>query len=91
VVLQNSADSLKGEPGSCIELYVIPKGDGNKVTGVKATMFSDISEELVQEPTTLSIIKTEPKVSGVSVPVVSVAHISNKLYPELPICVSVCP
>jgi hypothetical protein len=89
MVLQHSMDLLKGEPGSCSELYVTPKVDGNEVTGGEATMFSDITEEQVQEPTTIPVIKTEPKVSAV--PVVSVTHILYRLNPELPICVSIRP
>ena len=47
-----------------------------------------IKEEEDQEPTTIPIIKTEPEVSYM--PVVSVTHISYRLYAELPACLTVC-
>jgi hypothetical protein len=48
----------------------------------------DEGETEDQEPTTISVIKTEPNVS--CMPVVSVTHISYRLNPELPSPISVC-
>jgi len=69
VVLQNSMDLLEGELGSTGETCVISTLVGKEVTGVEAERVTDIKEE-DQEPMTIPLIKTEPKVSGV--PVVSV-------------------
>ena len=89
VVLQNSMDLLKGEVGSYSKTCATSTVDGNEAIGVEAERVLDITEEEDQEPTTITIIKTEPNVS--CVPVVSVKHISYRLYPELPSNVSVCP
>ena len=89
VVLQNSMDLLKGEVGSYSKTCVTSTVDGNEAIGVKAERVLDITEEEDQETTTITVIKTEPNVS--CVPVVSVTHISYRLYPELPSNVSVCP
>ena len=48
-----------------------------------------MTEEEDQDPTTITVIKTELNVS--CVPLVSVSHISYRVYPELPSNVSVCP
>jgi len=65
-------DLLKGELGSTSETCVISTVVGKEVTGIEAERVTNIKEE-DQEPTTIPLIKTEPKVSGV--PVVSVcAH-----------------
>jgi len=58
-------------------------------TGTEAGRVSLIKAEEEQEERTIPVIKTEPKVS--CVPVVSVTHISYRLYPELPAGLSVCP
>ena len=89
VVLQNSMDLLKGEVGSSGKTCATSTVDGNEAIGVKTERVLDITEEEDQEPTTITIIKTEPNVS--CVPVVSVKHISYRLYPELPSNISVCP
>ena len=81
VVLQNSMDLLKGERGSSCKTCATSTGDGNEADGVQAERFLDITEEGNQEPTTITVIKTEPNVS--CVPVVSVTHISYRLYPDL--------
>jgi len=59
------------------------------VTSIEAERVSDISEVADQETVTIPAIKTEPNVS--CVPVVSVTHISYRLYPELPAPISVFP
>ena len=69
LVLQNSMDLLKGELGSTSETCVISTVIGKEVTGLEANRVANIKEE-DQEPTTIPVIKTEPKVCGV--PVVSV-------------------
>ena len=88
-VLQNSMDLLKGEVGSSSKTCATSTVDGNEANGVEAERVLDITEEEEQGPTTITVIKTEPNVS--CVPVVSVTHISYRLYPELPSNVSVCP
>ena len=89
VVLQNSMDLLNSEPGSSNETRVTSSIDGKEVTGIEAERISHISEVADQETVTIPAIKTEPNVS--CVPVVSVTHISYRLYPELPAPISVCP
>jgi len=89
VVLQNSMDLLNSELGSSNETRVTSTVDGNEVIGVEAERVSHISEVVDQETTTIPAIKTEPNVS--CMPVVSVTHISYRLYPELPAPISVCP
>jgi hypothetical protein len=88
VVLQNGMDLLNGELGSCNKSPVTSALDGNKVTSIEAEMVSDITEEDDQGPMTIPAIKTEPNVSCVSV--VSVMHISYRLYPELLSPISLC-
>jgi len=80
-------DLLKGEPGSSNEKCVTSILHGNEVIGIEAEMISSMTEEEDRE-STVSVIKTEPEVSGV--PVVSVMDISYSLYPELPVPISVC-
>ena len=89
VVLQNSMDLLKGEVGSYSKACATSTVDGNEAIGVEAKRVLDVTEGEDQEPRTITVIKTEPNVS--CVPVVSVTHISYRLYPELPSNVSVCP
>ena len=88
VVLQNSMDLQKSELGSSGKKCATSTLDGNEAIGVEAEGVLDITEEEDQEPTTITVMKTEPNVS--CVPVVSVTHISYRLYPELPSNVSVC-
>ena len=89
VVLQNSKDLLKGGVGSSSKRYATSTVDGNEAVGVEAEKVLAITEEADQDPMTITVIKTEPNVS--CVPLVSVTHISYKLFPELPAHVSVCP
>ena len=88
VVLQNSKDLLKGEVDSSSKTSATSTVDGNEANGVEAERILDITEGEDQETTTITVIKTEPNVS--CVPAVSVTHISYRLYPELPACVSAC-
>jgi hypothetical protein len=88
IVLQNSMDFLKGELVSTSETCVISTHDGNE-NGIEAERVSDITKEEDQEPKTIPLIKTEPKVRFV--PGVSVTHVSCMLYPELLAQISVCP
>jgi hypothetical protein len=80
-------DLLNSELGSSDETHTSTL-DGNEVIGIEAERVSDVSEVADQETTTIPAIKTEPNVS--CVPVVSVTHISCRLYPELHAPVSVC-
>ena len=89
VVLQKRMDLLKGELGSSGKKYTTSTVDGNEQLGVEAERVLDITEEGDQEPTTITVIKTEPNAS--CVPVVSVMYNLCWLYPELPSDVSVCP
>ena len=89
VVLQKRMDLQKDELGSPSKTCATSTVDGNEAIGVEAERVLDITEEEDQEPTTITVIKTEPNVS--CVPVVSVTHISYRLYPELPSNVSLCP
>jgi hypothetical protein len=63
--------------------------ESNELTGINVERGTDVTEEEDQEPTTIPVIKTEPKLSCISV--VSVRHISYRLYPESPANISVCP
>ena len=89
VVLQNSMDLLKGELDSSNKTCATSTVDGKEAIGVEADRILDITEEEDQEPTTITVIKTESNVS--CVPVVSVMHISYRLYREFPTCLSFCP
>jgi hypothetical protein len=84
VVLQNGMDLLQGALSSTSKTCVTSTVDGNE-NGREAERVSDVTKEEDQEPTTIPLIKTEPKVS--CVPEVSVRHISYVLYPELPVLV----
>jgi hypothetical protein len=88
VVLQNSNHLLKGEVGSCSKTCATSTVYGNEAIGVEAERVLDVTEDKDQKPT-ITVIKTEPHVS--CVPVFTVTHISLRLYPELSVCVSVCP
>ena len=81
VVLQNRVDLLNGELGSSDQTRVTSTLDGKEVTGIEPERVSDISEVADQETTTIPAIKTEPSVCCMLV--VSVTHISYRLYPNL--------
>ena len=85
VVLQNGMDLRKGECGSSTKTCVTSNLNTSDVTGTEAGRISVIKEEEDLEPTTISVIKTEPEVS--CVPVVSVTHVSYRLCEELPACI----
>ena len=89
VVLQNSMDLLKGEVGSSGKTCATSTVDGNEGNDIEGERVLDITEGEDQEPTTITVIKTEPNAS--CVPLVSVSHISYRVYPELPSNVSICP
>ena len=80
VVLQNSMDLLNVELASCNETRVTSTCDGNEVIDIEAERVSDISE-VADQVMTIAAIK-EPNVRRV--PVVSITHISYRLYPDLP-------
>ena len=82
VVLQNNMDLLKGEPGSSNDTCVTSVVDGYEAIGIEAEMVSSMTEEEDQEPRTIPVIKTEPKVSCMAV--LNVTDVSYRLYPELP-------
>ena len=79
VVLQNGMDLLKGELGSSTETCVTSTVDVNE-KDIEAERVSDVTKGEDQKPTTIPLIKTEPKVS--CVPAVSVRHISYICYIE---------
>ena len=89
LVLQNRMDLLKYELSSSNKTFVSSIIDGNEVIGIEAEKVSNMAEEEEGVPRTIPVIKTEPKVSVL--PVVSVTHISYRLYPELPAPISMCP
>ena len=89
VVLQNSKDLLKGEVDSSSKTCATSTVDGNEAISVEAERVLDITEGEDQEAMPITVIKTEPNIS--CVPLVSVTHISYRLYPELPTRISVCP
>ena len=89
VVLQNSKDLLKGELDSSNKTYATSTVDGNEANDIEAERVLDITEEGDEGPMPITAIKTEPNVS--CVPVVSVMHISYRLYTEFPAHLSVCP
>ncbi len=70
VVLQKRMDLQKDELGSPSKTCATFTLDGNEAIGVEAEGVWDITEGEDQEPTTVTVIKTEPNVS--CVPVVSV-------------------
>ena len=85
---QNCKDLLKGELGSSSKTCATSTVDGSEANGIEAEKVLDITEEGDQDPTTVTVIKTEPNISCVSV--VSFMHILCRLYPELSACVLVC-
>ena len=76
VVLQNSMDLLKAECGSSTKTRATSTLDGNQVTGTEAVRVTGIKEEGNRELMTIPVIKTEPKVSCVSVVSVCTFYIS---------------
>ena len=85
---QNSKDLPKGELGSSSKTCATSTVDGSEANDIEAEKVLDITEEGDQDPMTITVIKTEPNVSCVSV--VSVTRILCRLYPELSACVLVC-
>ena len=81
-------DLLNGELGSSGDICETSTVDGNKVTSVEAERVCNMKEKEVEDPATVSAIKMEPNVSGLSV--VTVTHISHMLYTVWPARVSVC-
>jgi len=82
-------DFLQVELSPCSETSVTSTHGGNEFTGIKVERVTDVTDEEDQDPTTIPVMKKEPKVSCRCV--VSVRHISYRLYPELPATISVCP
>ena len=64
---QNSMDLLEDELGCSSKTCVTSTLVGNQVTGIEADWVTDIKEEVDQDSTTIPGIKTEPKVSVLSV------------------------
>ncbi len=89
VVLQNSKDLLKGELDSCSKTYATSTVDGIEANDIEAEKVMDITEEGDHDPMTITAIKIETNVSGVEM--VSITHISYRLYREFPTCLSFCP
>ena len=89
VVLQNSKNLLKGEVDSSSKTCATSTVDGSEAIGVEGERVLDITEEGDHDPTTITAIKTETNVS--CVPVVSIMHISCRLYQEFPTRLSFCP
>jgi hypothetical protein len=73
-------DLLQGEPGSCNKTRVTSILDGNEVFAIEAERVTDISDVADQENMTIPAVKTEPDICNV--PVVSVTHISYRLYAD---------
>jgi len=71
-------DLLKGEPGSSNKTCITSILHGNE-SDIEAEIISSMTEEGDGESVTVPVIKTEFIVSVV--PVVSVTHISYRLYP----------
>jgi len=67
VVLQNSMDSQKHQPGLCCETCHTSSGDCNQVIRIKVEEVTSIKEEEGPEPISFPIIKTEHEVSYTSV------------------------
>jgi len=79
VVLQNRMELLKGELGSTSDPCETSTVDAIQLTGMEAERVCNIKQEVVEEPTQIPLIKTEPNVSFV--PLVGVTHISCRVYP----------
>jgi hypothetical protein len=73
VIFQNSMELVKGELDSYSEISATSSVDRNEVIVKEAERVTNIKEEEDQEPTTIAVIKTEPKATVV--PVVSTFHI----------------
>jgi hypothetical protein len=67
VVLQNSMDSQKNQPGLCNETCHTSSGDCNQIIGIKVEEVTSIKEEEGPEPISFPVIKTQPEVSYTSV------------------------
>jgi hypothetical protein len=80
---------MKGGLGPCSEPCAMSAHRGNAFAFVNVESIPDMTEEGGQDPMKIPFIKKEPKVSCGSV--VSVTHISYRLYPELLATISVCP
>jgi hypothetical protein len=80
VVLQNSMDLVKGELGSSSEACVTSTVVRNVVIGIEAERFIDMQEEEDQETTAIPVIKTEPKITDVSVGITfNIGYIQNSV------------
>ena len=89
VGLQNNMDLLDGDPDSCVESFGTCTLGGNEVIGIEAERMSHVTYEEDQVPATIPAIKTEPNVRCVHV--VSVTHVSYRLYTDLGAPISKCP
>jgi len=89
VGLQNNMDLLEGDRDSCDESFGTCTLGGNRVTSIEAERSLNITNEEDQVPVTIPAIKTEPNASCVHV--VSVTHISYRLYTDLGSPISKCP
>jgi len=67
VVLQNSMDSQKNQPGSCNETCHTSSADCNQIIGIKVEEVTSIKEEESPQPISFPIINTEHEVSYISV------------------------
>jgi hypothetical protein len=82
-------DLLKEEFAFNSKRYPASIANGNDANGTKTGRILDITGEWEKDKTTTTPIKTGTNVS--CLPVLSVTHISYRLYPELPACVSISP
>jgi hypothetical protein len=82
-------DLLQGDPGSCDESFGTCTLGGYEVIGIEAESLSHVIDKDDQEPMTIPAIKTEPNVRCVHV--VSVTHVSYRLYTDLGAPISKCP
>jgi len=77
-------DLLKDDLGFSNKTCVTATLDGNTGANIECEMVSHVTEEA----TTIPSIKAEPSESWL--PVVSVAQISYRIYPEMPAPISLC-
>jgi len=63
VVLQNGMELLKGELGLSSKTCAMSTGDGNEAIGLADERVLDIREGEDQQPNTITVTKTEVKVS----------------------------
>jgi chemotaxis signal transduction protein len=75
VVLQNRMGVLNREIGPCSEPCVLCTHGGNELTGINVESVTDITEAEDRQPTTIPVVKTEPKVSCMSVLSVCTFHV----------------